>query len=497
MISRLLVSCAVCTAGAGGARIVRKTAALDVVASDQAKDCYSKYDGKVLMDLTPCTSADVVAISLQLEQVACQLVDEKLELPAQGCASAEAVCSEAVAETLEKLSGVRMVSTDAGGYWRNSSGVVQPYWEGQRSSFYTAWRDLDARMAKVESLVRASDGIATIETVGQTLQGRDMKIVRFTGARYRSGDPKVFLTFNLHAREWIGGMSGVYAVEKLIARVKQEPTYLAGMEVVMMPMANPDGFVQSSTSDRMHRKNMREVSSRCFGVDVNRNYDAHWASGGSSNDPCSDTYHGPAAMSEPETKVIARVMKESPMTVYVDVHAYSQLILEAYGWTRQNHPRQAEYSTLGGAIKTAIRSTHGVTFTEGPIAQVLYAASGSTVDYADDLGALGLCFELSPGRYGGGGFAPPTSDIIPGAEECFAGILATIDYAVDPPAPTPEPIAGCNPSFSNGPDFNNDCTCKRGLDCYQDGSRRCQYSRKGWWSVSKFSHTCGGACVCK
>merc|ERR1719148_617528 len=237
-------------------------------------------------------------------------------------------------------------------------------------------------------------------------------------------------------------MSGVYATEQLVAKVKQDPSYLDGMEVVFMPMANPDGFVQSSEKDRMHRKNMR--SGKCFGVDVNRNFDAHWRGGGSSDSPCQDTYHGPETMSEPETLIIAKVMKESPMTVYIDVHAYSQLILSAYGWTTQNSPRAAEYRAIGSSIQRAIKSSNGNTFQEGPIAQVLYQASGSSVDYADNLGALGICFELRPGRSGGGGFAPPASDILPGARESYAGIMAVIDYAKSyvPPAPTPAPAPG-------------------------------------------------------
>ena len=31
--------------------------------------------------------------------------------------------------------------------------------------------------------------------------------------------------------------------------------------------------------------------------------DLSWPQGGSSNNPCSETYHGPSAASEPETKI--------------------------------------------------------------------------------------------------------------------------------------------------------------------------------------------------
>merc|ERR1719464_2309291 len=89
-------------------------------------------------------------------------------------------------------------------------------------------------------------------------------------------------------------------------------------------------------------------------------------------------------------------------------------------------------------MQSAIQGIGGKRYFEGPIAQVLYAASGSSVDYADKLGALGFAFELR-----GGSFAPPASDILPGAQESYAGILAAINYAKGsnptptPPAPTP------------------------------------------------------------
>merc|ERR1719150_1236689 len=417
---------------AQGARFARKKRSNSTMV-----DCYSPYDGKALLTLKECASpAEVVS---KLEKSGCILVSEAEEILNTGCDEAEVVCSlDAVADVTEIAN---VVNKDAGAFWRGSSGTTVAF-EGPgatTSNFYSSWQGLDAQLAKVESLVASSGGIATIETAGQSLQGRAMKIVRFRGAGYSPGRTRIFVTFNIHAREWITGMSGVYAVENLIEKVKQDSSYLDGTEVVLMPMANPDGFLHSTTSTRMHRKNMaNSCSYRNRGVDLNRNFRSYWNQGGSSSDPCSDTYHGPSAASEPETKVIERVMKESQMTVYIDVHSYSQLIISSWGYTTRNHPRSAEYRQIGGKIQSAIRSAGGNTWREGPIAQTLYAASGGTTDTAADLGALGICFELRPGRWGGGGFAPPASDILIGARECFAGLTAAFDYAMgSSPTPTP------------------------------------------------------------
>jgi len=502
-LSRCLGSLALLASGADAARISRKKA-------EKVQDCYSTYDGKALLRLNTCTAAEAGDILAQLHEKGCTVVDEEDEMTQRGCDGAEAVCSQEAAAALSKISSI--VSSDAGALWRNTSGTAQPFTEGLgvASDFYSNWRDLSARMARVESLVANANAAGVtieIKTVGQSLQGRDMKTVTLTGANWvadEEASKRVFVTFNIHAREWIAGMSGVYHLEELIKKVEADPSYLDKTQVVLMPMANPDGFVYSTTNTRMHRKNMKDVGRGCLGVDLNRNYDAQWASGGSSGSPCSDTYHGTSANSEPETKVIAAIMTESKLDVYIDVHAYSELIISAWGYTRANNPRAAEYRNIGGMIVDAIQGSGGKRWTEGPIAQVLYAASGSTNDYAQiKAGALGVCFELRPGRYGGGGFAPAPDQILPGAKECHAGLLAVIDYAKNPPAtttpaPTP-PGAGCNPAFSTGPDGDGDCSCNSGLTCFEGGSRGCTYSytaRYGWTSTRYFLPTCS-ACACQ
>merc|ERR1719330_1000797 len=433
-----------------------------------------------LLHLQPCTTDQAGSIFSQLEASGCTVLDDDFEY-SKNCDDVEVVCSKQMAAELERGHVATVVSPDAGAHWRQSSGTTVAFTGGlsAAANFYSAYRDADAQAAQVEALVQASGGIATLETVGQSLEGRDMKIVRFRGEGYTAGGPRVFVTYNIHAREWITGMSGVYQVEQLIEKIKQEPNYLAGTEVVLMPMSNPDGFRYSTTTQRMHRKNMRVNSgTSCRGVDLNRNWNAYWAQGGSSSSPCSDTYHGPSAASEPETNVIAQVMDEAPQTVYIDVHAYSQLIISSYGYTTANNPRSAEYRQLGGLIQSAIRSEGGNTWTEGPIAQVLYSASGSTVDYADKNGALGICFELRPSGSGGGGFAPPASDILPGARESFAGIMAVIDYAkvYEPPAPTPAPPSGSWSIQGDGCAMDGACVSSKNHPSSYGNNEQCTLS---------------------
>lgn len=439
-LSRHSALAALLVTGVQGARILKKRRGAHDVAS---MDCLSKYDGMALLKLGACSSVEETVS--QLKESGCYILDEPT-VEQLGCTNAEVVCSGEVAG-LVKAGIASIVSPDAGAFWRGESGVTQAFHEGMgiASDFYSDWRDLDTIEARVKSLVTASNSPATYEVAGKSLQGRDMNIVRIRGQGYSPDKnmTRLVLTFNLHAREWITGMAGVYAVEHLLKKAEEDFSFFDGTEVVLMPMANPDGFLHSTVSDRMHRKNMRDNSgSRCKGADLNRNWDAHWGQGGSSSDPCSDTYMGPSAQSEPETKVIASVMNEAPMTVYIDTHSYTELVITSPAWTRTRSTRHSDYRKIGGSIQAAIQATHGKRFTEGPVAEVLYAASGGSIDYADDRGAFGICLELRPPRFGGGGFAPNKREILPSAEESFQGIVAAIQYAQDPssaPAPAPAP----------------------------------------------------------
>ena len=95
-----------------------------------------------------------------------------------------------------------------------------------------------------------------------------------------------------------------------------------------MPVANPDGYDYTFDDDRLWRKNLRDNDGDGQvaigdGVDLNRNFPTRWGydDEGSSPDPSSDTYRGPAPASEPETQALdgplrtdhAAVLRQLPL----------------------------------------------------------------------------------------------------------------------------------------------------------------------------------------
>lgn len=76
----------------------------------------------------------------------------------------------------------------------------------------------------------------------------------------------------------------------------------------------------------------------CYGADPNRNWDYKWNAGGADNSPCSETYAGPKAFSEPETASLSKYLTTigKNLVTYISFHSYSQLLMVPYGYTDEH-----------------------------------------------------------------------------------------------------------------------------------------------------------------
>jgi len=72
----------------------------------------------------------------------------------------------------------------------------------------------------------------------------------------------------------------------------------------------------------MWRKTRSNYGTVCTGVDANRNFDARFGTVGASSDPCSNTYHGPSAESEPIIKATADKLRKNQGIIKVKACGY-------------------------------------------------------------------------------------------------------------------------------------------------------------------------------
>jgi len=448
-----------------------KTPPTQVVPAEPAAvlpDPYAVYDGRRVVKLSACSKSAVDVLMAALKDADCNFIGEedRMQLPSKGCAVEYVICSAGAAGKLAAVGAASVamqdgvasfgnmaaviVNNDAGAFFRNMGGTTHG-WEGKDThapdEFYSTYRNLDAIEKRIREVVDASGGLARLEELSpKTHEGRTIKAVRIRDAQWNSGQPRVVLTFQLHAREWITGMTGCYVVEHLIKALKEQQFTISGMEIVLVPISNPDGFVYSATTDRFWRKNRRRNKSCprdaamldwqehaiCDGVDLNRNFETP-GSGHAwpARYCCSGSYNGPSSQSEPESQALAKLITEAPTLLHIDVHSYGQVLLGPYSYTTRPHDKKPKIDELGQAMRSAIAKVHGTPYTYATSSLASLAGDvvhGTIADWSTTKGAYGYIYELRPLKEPNP-FSPPADQVLPTAEEAIQGIYTALDWA--------------------------------------------------------------------
>ncbi|XP_035422479.1 carboxypeptidase A2-like [Cygnus atratus] len=298
---------------------------------------------------------------------------------------------------------------------------------------YGIYHSLSSIYEELDNLASEYSNIVSKLQIGQSYEKRPLYVLKFsTGGSNR---PAIWIDAGIHSREWVTQASAMWIARKLASDYGNNPSItslLNKMDIFLLPVANPDGYEFTHTTNRMWRKTRsKNAGSLCIGVDPNRNWDAGFGGPGASSNPCSDSYRGPSANSEVEVKSVVNFIKNHGNVVaFLTLHSYSQLLMYPYGYKCTQPADYAELNALGKAAANAIQSLYGTTFTVGSICSTIYQASGGSIDWSYDCGIkYSFAFELrDTGRYG---FLLPASQIIPTAEETWLGLKTIIEHVRD------------------------------------------------------------------
>jgi carboxypeptidase T len=272
-----------------------------------------------------------------------------------------------------------------------------------------------------------------------TWEGRTCHAIKIANG---SGASRIGVYFigGVHAREWGSSDILVSFVEQLAQAYRTNSGIVLGsknfaasdiqrivnnLDIFVFPQVNADGRHYSMMTDVWWRKNRRGAPASnpgCLGVDINRNFDFLWdypsyfdgnAPISDSTDPCAyELYHGPNAVSEPETQNVVWLLDSfSNIRHFIDVHSYAKKILypwgddddqatdpnmnflnAAYDGKRGivNDSVYREYIgscdqtlliELGNRMRDAIQSVRGETYAVGPSGSDLYVTAGTSDDY--------------------------------------------------------------------------------------------------------------------
>jgi hypothetical protein len=335
--------------------------------------------------------------------------------------------------------------------YRVEADPLSPRLPQSADTFYSGYRTVAEHYQHLDDVAAAHPGLAVVVDYGDSWRkenaqpdGHDLKALCIT--RLRPGDcaltpatdkPRFLLMAAIHARELSTSEMAWRWIDFLVDHYGADPDVtwlLDSQEMWVVPVANPDGRHIVETSNQWQRKNAN--TTHCpptvfqpydFGVDLNRNASFAWGGIGSSSDECNDVYRGPSPASEPEEQAVESLMRQlfpdqrgplitdtAPLTAtgaMLTLHSYSNYVLVPWGYVDcaygQLCPPGLRAPNDQQLRAFAFRMSYFNRYDTGQAPELLYAASGSTDDWAyGTLGIPGFTFEIGPGGGTCGAFWP-------------------------------------------------------------------------------------------
>lgn len=304
-----------------------------------------------------------------------------------------------------------------------------------RDSEYHNYTEL---VEALRNLQASHPNLVSVFSIGKTHENRDLLAVRLNPESQNpsqiSGKPAMILVGGHHAREHLSVEIPLLFAQYLAANYGNDTMVtrlLDTREIFIVPNLNPDGseYDIATGNYRSWRKN-RKAGDRCAGVDLNRNYSFKFDSGGSSNNPCSDTYHGGRPFTEPETQAFKRFVESRHNTsILVSMHTFSELILYPWGHTYDSVTNDRDKQTFT-TMANRMAQWNGYRPQQS---SELYIASGVTQDWAyGDRNLIAFTFELSPRSMWNGGFYPGADAIQTTFQANLRPLLYMFDLADNP-----------------------------------------------------------------
>lgn len=211
----------------------------------------------------------------------------------------------------------------------------------------------------------------------------DVHLLRITNNPSDHSRPGLLLICGTHGDEWLNPLIAIEFAEQLLRNynpASADPDVvninriIEEGDIFIVPVMNPDGLNFSRHDTLSWRKNRRVNSNpSCAGVDLNRNYEVFFGEAGSSASECANSYRGPHAFSEPETRNIQYIIEQFPnILIGVDSHSAGESIFRPTingGTGIATEPvfpgDETIYEALESACVTAIHDVSGTTYGTG------------------------------------------------------------------------------------------------------------------------------------
>jgi hypothetical protein len=195
----------------------------------------------------------------------------------------------------------------------------------------------------------------------------------------------------LHAMEHVGVATAV----RLLERAAAADSPWRAHRLVVVPMANPDGFRLVETDLAGGARRFRRSNAR--GVDLNRNFAAGWDDRYYLNRLLGRIFSpGTGPLSEPETRAIDELLARERPAYAVSLHAFGEWIFVPYAGSRRAPPE------LDRLLEIANRMAAAQPHRPYRVLQLarrsrLFQARGAEIDHFHSYGALSFLVEIGAG----------------------------------------------------------------------------------------------------
>lgn len=281
---------------------------------------------------------------------------------------------------------------------------------------------LDSMVSKFPHLISSKNNIGT--AADTTWKGNRIFWMKISdNPNVDEAEPEVLFTSLHHAREPNSLSQNIFYMWYLLENYDKDPeiAYLVNeTEIYFIPCVNPDGYILNGLNDPngggMIRKNARDNNNNGTyqasqdGVDLNRNYGYQWAfdNAGSSSTPSNETYRGPSAFSEPETRMVKKFCDSRQIQITLNYHTYGNLLIHPWGYSDMLTSEHATFSVFGKEMT----QYNNYTFGTGSMT-VGYETNGDSDDWMyGETVSKGKIYSLTPEAGDeSAGFWPASSSI--------------------------------------------------------------------------------------
>lgn len=311
------------------------------------------------------------------------------------------------------------------------AGPLPPAAVDASAHYYT----LPLLYASFRQLARQHAPHVTVLTYGTSRNNNPLLALHISARPQAPSPPRpvLLLTALLHAREWPTVLAAHAVAQRLSSAAGVRLLDAHGVDVVVAPVCNPDGYVVTGEGDRLWRRNgpVRPLGAyKCGAVDLHTNFPPI-GTGFRNAQPCSDEYAGPFPLSEPESAALSALLARAiaaaaGAALLVDVHAYGAAVRGPWHAGRAvGAARLARLDAVGATMARAMTREHGLAH---GYARRTSRSVGYLTDWAFAQGALGYTISVRPVRdtdfYRA--FALPVQHARLAADEVLAAVVAAL-----------------------------------------------------------------------